>query len=401
MKYWHYFNRRRVYPAVFLILGLASGYILHGHFVSASAPTSANHTSIISTPLPTPLPHSVNSSESLFVQIADQVIPSVVNISTTKYLRTPRMTFRRGADDFWQRFFDFDSIPQDRDSIRQPMSLGSGFVIEANGSSGLILTNYHVIADADAVSVKFTESETEKETPAEIVGRDPDLDLALLRVKTERKLQPVPMGDSDALKVGEWIAALGNPFGHGHSVSHGIVSAKARTLPGGFGKYLQVDAPINPGNSGGPLVNLRGEVVGINNAIDARGPGIGFAIPINSVKQVFSQLKDNGSVERVFIGINIGMMSPRLAKQLQVREDLSSPVVTHVLPGLSADRAGLKPYDVIISVDNTNVSTPDQLVEAITKVPVGKKVSLKVLRSGQELTLAIPVMKRPDSRDRS
>ena len=263
--------------------------------------------------------------QNLFVNIADQTMPSVVNIFTTKTMHRRR---QRTPDDF----FDFwgGGQPPNQEGPRT-MALGTGFVIEAGEHEGLILTNYHVIEGADEVMVKFTEADDESESPAKVIGTDPELDIALLRVhpKGDRKLHAVKLGDSDRLRTGEWIAALGNPFGHGHSVSHGIVSAKARTLPGGFGKYLQVDAPINPGNSGGPLVDLNGEVVGINNAIDARGPGIGFAIPINAVKAALPELKANGRVQRGYIGIGIAP-SP---------ED-GRPMVAQVFANAPAARAG-------------------------------------------------------------
>lgn len=349
---------------------------------------------------------------NIYVQISKKLLPSVVNIFTTATLKTP---YREGGqDDMWRKFFE-DFLGQDpfgggngripmqpgpnqRRNAPKSMSLGSGFIIEANGNTGLILTNNHVIDGADEVKIKFTEEAGEKETEAEVIGSDPDLDVALIKVKTTRKLQAVNLGDSDKLEVGEWIAALGNPFGHGHSVSHGIVSAKERALPGGFGKYLQVDAPINPGNSGGPLVNLNGDVVGINNAIDARGPGIGFAIPINAVKNILPQLKTKGRVERGYIGVNIDELRPDLAKNLKVDENMNAPIVTHVVPGQPADKAGMQAYDIIIEVNGKRVYTGNDLVSNITAVPVGDKAKIKVIRSGKEITLNVAVAKRPDAR---
>ena len=194
---------------------------------------------------------------------------------------------------------------------------------------------------------------------------------------------------------------MGNPFGHGHSVTHGIVSAKERTLPGGFGKYLQVDAPINPGNSGGPLVNMQGQVVGINNAIDARGPGIGFAIPVNSVKELLPQLKSNGRVDRGYLGVNVMPLKAELARALKADAPAGTPVVANVAPGTPAAKAGFEPYDVIAKVNGQSLKSTEQLVEAILKVPVGQKVAAEIIRGGKTLKLDVKLERRPESPRRS
>ncbi|MBI2607010.1 MAG: trypsin-like peptidase domain-containing protein [Deltaproteobacteria bacterium] len=348
---------------------------------------------------------------NIFVQISRKMIPSVVNVFTTSKVRAPWRSGEGSQDDLWRKFFEeffgggqdqYGGIPVpppgQEGPVQRAMSLGSGFVIESTPTGGLILTNNHVVEGADEIKIKFTEALEEKESDAEVIGSDPDLDIALIQVKTKRKLQAVALGDSDKLEVGEWIAAVGNPFGHGHSISHGIVSAKERALPGGFGKYLQVDAPINPGNSGGPLVNVAGEVVGINNAIDARGPGIGFAIPINQVKAVLPQLKTKGKVERGYIGVNVDELRPDLAKSLKLDEGLRAPIVTHVVPGQPADKAKLQAYDVITEVAGKPVRTPGDLVSSITNIPVGEKAKIKVFRSGKEMELSVTVARRPDFR---
>ncbi len=324
--------------------------------------------------------------QNLFVNIAEQTMPSVVNIFTTKSVPLRR---QRTPDDFFDLWRGVQPRGQmaPRD-LPKSMALGTGFVIEAGEHEALILTNNHVIEGADEVMVKFTEADDESESPARIIGTDPELDIALLRVQPtgNRKLHAVKLGDSDHLKVGEWIAALGNPFGHGHSMSHGIVSAKARTLPGGFGRYLQVDAPINPGNSGGPLVDLKGEVVGINNAIDARGPGIGFAIPINDVKAALPELKSKGRVARGYIGVGI------------TSSEDGRPMVAQVFPNAPAARAGLKRQDVITKVNGTPLHSPTDLISAITHIAVGNMVKTEVSRAGRLLTFDVQVTKRPDLR---
>ena len=346
---------------------------------------------------------------NIFVQVAKKVIPSVVNIFTTSVVRSP-WGGGGGQDEMWRRFFeDFFGGEQfggegpgrqaPKGALPKSQSLGSGFIIETLNTGALILTNNHVIDGADEIKVKFTEELDEKESTAEVIGKDADLDIALLKVKTRRKLQALSLSDSEKLEVGEWIAAAGNPFGHGHSVTHGIVSAKERTLPGSFAKYLQVDAPINPGNSGGPLVNLAGEVVGINNAIDARGPGIGFAIPITLVKNVLPQLKEKGRVDRGYIGISVDDLRPDLAKSLKLDESIKAPIITNVMPGQPASKAGLQAYDVITEVNGKPVRTSLELIAQITAVAIGDKAKVKILRSGKEKIFEVDVVKRPDFKD--
>ena len=272
------------------------------------------------------------------------------------------------------------------------ISLGTGFIIDA---SGLILTNNHVIAGADEIKITFTEEADEEPTIGEVVGRDPEIDVALIKVKTKRELVPVALGDSDSVEVGEWVIAIGNPFGQGHSVTHGIISAKGRLAPDfPLANYLQTDAPINPGNSGGPLVNLKGEVVGINNAIEQRAQGIGFAIPISLVKKVLPQLRTKGIVERGYIGVLVNEMSPELASKFDLPKNTHAPFVVNVFPGEPADKAGLKNYDVILEFNHKPIHSSLDLVTAVTAVPVGSAAPLKVSRAGKELQLSIAVAQR-------
>jgi serine protease Do len=337
---------------------------------------------------------AVPPAEQLYVQIADRVMPSVANIYTTQQMR--RRSRSWGPMPFWPGDQDPWSFPGQGSSaqVERPQSLGTGFVFEKDGNDALLLTNHHVIDDADQVYVKFTENAGEKRLKAEVIGRDPELDVALLRVKDAGDVRAVALGDSEALRVGEWVAALGNPFGHGHSMTHGIVSAKARTLPGGWGRYLQTDAPINPGNSGGPLVNLRGEVVGINNAIDARGPGIGFAIPVNAVKDVLESLRKDGHVERGYIGVSLASLA-----QTPIRDSgkygPQHPVIAQVVPGEPAAKAGAQPFDIVTEINGQKVETVEDLMAAVTSVKVGAPIELKIDRSGKMAKLEMKAARRP------
>lgn len=358
--------------------------------------------------------HAALPESNIYVQLSKKAVPSVVNISTLTVVRQPPRGGNEG--DLFQKFFedyfryhggspggpqgdepDGGTGPQfPGGKAPKAMSLGTGFIID---SSGLILTNNHVVAGADEIKISFTEEADEKPTDGEVVGRDTELDVALIRVKTKREMKPLEFGDSDALEVGEYVAAVGNPFGQGHSVTHGIISAKDRAAPEfPLAKYLQTDAPINPGNSGGPLLNLKGEVIGINNAIDQRAQGIGFAIPINAVKSILPQLKSKGSVTRGYIGVLVNPLTPEVSRQIGAPRDLTAPFVTHVYPGDPADKAGVKPYDVILEFDGKRIKSFSDLIAAVTLVPVGKNADLKLIRSGKEQLVSITVSERPGAR---
>lgn len=360
---------------------------------------------------------AVDFNPNIFVDLAKKVVPSVVNIQTVS---KGHRSFRNGGggggsqDDLFRKFFeDFlrngtgRRATPDEDGEGAPapegMALGTGFIIDA---SGLILTNNHVVNGADEIKIIFTEDLDETPTEAKVVGRDPDLDLALIKVETKKKLTPVALGDSDALQVGEYVMAVGNPFGQGHSVTHGIISAKGRRSPDfALASYLQTDAPINPGNSGGPLLNLKGEVIGINNAIDARAQGIGFAIPINFAKSVLAQLKSTGTVSRGYIGIQVNDLNAEIAQRVNAPKDIRGCFVAHVYPGEPAEKAGLRPYDIITEFNAKKVTSANDLILAVTAISVGETVKVKALRSGKEklfeLKVALRPSSKPDPRSRS
>ncbi len=347
---------------------------------------------------------------NVYVNLSKKLLPSVVNISTVSTVKSPFVQgspddiLRKFFGDFFRQYNSGERDGEDDDSPQLPpqgrgqrfpkaMALGTGFIID---SSGLILTNNHVVANADEIKISFTESRDEKPSDAEVVGRDPEIDIALIKVKAKKDLIPVALGDSDNLEVGEYVMAVGNPFGQGHSVTHGIISAKGRIAPDfPLATYLQTDAPINPGNSGGPLVNLKGEVIGINNAIDQRAQGIGFAIPISLVKKVLPQLRTKGIVARGYIGVLVETLTPELAKKIGIPNEMDGPIVSHVYPGEPADKAGLKPYDVILEFNGKPVHSGNDLIAGVTGVNVGDAAPIKISRNGKEKLLTIKVGQRP------
>lgn len=326
-----------------------------------------------------------------FTDLAKKMKPSVINIRSTKLVKhpgrglwgpfAPKSPYRDFfGDEFFERFFG-ESPPKEFPQN----SLGSGFIID---EKGYILTNNHVIEKADKIKVRLSD---EQEFDAEVVGRDPKTDIALIKIEPTKPLQPVTMGDSDKLQVGEWLIAIGNPFGLEHTVTAGIVSAKGRVIGSGpYDDFIQTDASINPGNSGGPLINMRGEVVGINTAIIAGGHGIGFAIPINMAKQVLPQLKEKGEVTRGWLGVMIQQVTPELAKQFGLDKS-EGALVARVIEDSPAERAGIKREDIIIEFDHKKIHKMSELPRIVANTPVGKQVEVKIIRQGREKNLKIEV----------
>jgi serine protease Do len=332
-----------------------------------------------------------------FSNLAEEAGPAVVNIRTVKTIKGGGRVFRHfkkgpfGEDDpmrdFFDRFFDED---QKRDFKQR--SLGSGFIIDKNG---FIVTNNHVIDNADKIVVILND---EKEFDATIVGRDKNTDLALIQIKAENDLPVLNFGDSDTLKVGQWVVAIGNPFGLEQTVTAGIVSAKGRVIGSGpYDDFIQTDASINPGNSGGPLIDMDGKVIGINTAIVAGGQGIGFAIPVNLAKNIIAQLKTSGEVTRGWLGVGIQDISEEVAEYYGIKEK-KGVLVTEVFPGDPADSAGINPKDIILSINGENVDSARQLTGLIADTSVGDTIKIKVLRDGKTRTFKIKVAKREDAR---
>ncbi len=267
---------------------------------------------------------------------------------------------------------------------------GSGFVIDRQGH---IITNNHVIQNANKIRVGFENGSVQE---AELVGVDPQTDIALLKVKASKDLQPVKLGSSSNLKVGEWVVAIGNPFGLDHSVTAGIISAMGREIGAGpYDNFLQTDASINPGNSGGPLFNMKGEVVGVNTAIIRDGQGIGFSVPIDMVNVIIPQLKQQGYVVRGFIGAGIQPLSPIMAKSFGLKEN-HGVLISSVEPSGPSQLAGMRPGDIVLNYGKTRVRTPKQLLLAVAQSKPGTSASLRVLRDGKPLSLSLRIAERPD-----
>ncbi len=330
-----------------------------------------------------------------FVTLSKQVRPLVVHISSTPSTQSSsgpgRFREEDPFSDFWRRFFG-ERFPRSP-SPSPRLSVGSGFVVDP---AGYILTNDHVVEDGHDLTVKLADG---SEHAARVVGRDPRTDIALIKVDVERELPVAVLGDSAALEVGEWVLAIGNPFGLELTVTSGIVSAKGRRIGAGpYDNFIQTDASINPGNSGGPLINLRGEVVGVNTAIFSRGGGnigIGFAIPINLVKGLLSELKDEGKVTRGWLGVVIQDVDAEMAEALGMA-DPGGALVANVAKGSPAESAGVEVGDVIVTFDDTPVTRSSELSLVVARTPVGSLVDIAVVRNGRRVTLKVEIGRLSD-----
>ncbi len=334
-----------------------------------------------------------------------QLKPAVVNIATTTVGKNhPRVPgYPRGGpqggqeggpggqmEEFFQRFY---GQPREMPEFRSN-SLGSGFIINKDG---YILTNNHVVGDATEIKVKLSDG---REFMAKVVGKDPPTDVALIRLeKAPHDLPTVALGDSDALEQGDFVLALGNPFGLSGSASFGMVSAKARSLQNGpFDDFIQTDAAINPGNSGGPLFNMKGEVVGINTAIVSPqiGQGIGFAVPISLAKQLLPQLEKGSKIARGYLGVTVGDLTPELARGFGLGENVKGAVVQDVVASAPAAKAGVKAGDVVTAVNGKPVEDRGQLTKTVASITPGGKATLSILRKGKKQEITVTVGTRPD-----
>jgi serine protease Do len=373
--------KKRLFFGVMIILiaGFIWGYALQSDIAAQKAPDSDSPVVMV---------------PASFSELAKQAQPGVVNIRTVKTVKGGGRVFRHyygNPFDPRDPFFNREPFSDERAPDFKQRSLGSGFILDRDG---YIVTNNHVIEGADEIKVSLAN---DKEFDGEIVGRDPNTDLALIKIKGAADLVPLKLGDSDKLPVGSWVVAMGSPFGLEQTVTAGIVSAKGRVIGSGpYDDFIQTDASINPGNSGGPLLNMNGEVVGINTAIVAQGQGIGFAIPINLARGIIDQLKTHGSVTRGWLGVGIQDLTPELAEYYGLK-DKRGVLVAQVFEGDPADKAGIKAKDLIIEVDGKPVSSSRELTAMIAAIPVGQKTPIKILRDGQEKTVNVEIAKRPES----
>ena len=334
-----------------------------------------------------------------FGDLVESVAPAVVNISTTRQVdgvegpEFPLPQFPPGSpfEEFFRDFFDREQR-QERAPQRESFSLGSGFIIDAEG---YVVTNNHVIAEADEITVITAD---ENEYPATLVGRDPKTDLALLKIEREAPFPAVQWADSDAIRVGDWMIAIGNPFGLGSTVTAGIVSARGRDIRAGpYDDFIQVDAAINRGNSGGPSFTLDGRVFGVNTAIfspSGGNVGIGFAIPANLAEPVIEALKENGRVARGWLGVRIQSVTPEIAESLGL-PDAEGALVASVTPGGPAARSDIRPGDVIIAFDGQKIERMRGLPRIVAETEIGKEVTVDIWRRGEPVEVEVTLGELP------
>ncbi|MGI9534096.1 MAG: DegQ family serine endoprotease [Thermodesulfobacteriota bacterium] len=337
--------------------------------------------------------YSQTNDPKYLSKLVKNLSPSVVNISTTSISKQRPFAFgnpRGNPDDPFQEFFDkfFGEDFQEREFKRK--GLGSGFIIS---SDGYIITNNHVVRKADEIDIILVDEEKYR---AEIIGTDPKTDLALLKINPDKPLIPVKIGNSSDLEIGDWVVAIGNPFGLGNTVTAGIVSAKGRSLGlGAYDDFIQTDAAINPGNSGGPLFNFKGEVVGVNTAIIAGGQGIGFSIPMNMANRIVNQLKTSGKVVRGWLGVHIQEISPEIQQSLNLPDD-SGALISDVAPGSPAEKAGIKRGDVVLEVNNSKIEDVDDLPKIVANFSPGTRTGIKIIRNGNIQNLNVKFEEFPD-----
>ncbi len=329
----------------------------------------------------------VSVTNKTVAKLVEKLKPAVVNISVTQMVKTESphgFGAPFGGDEqfreFWKKFFG----NQEPKEFKRK-GLGSGFIIN---KEGYIVTNNHVVQKAKDITVILFNKE---QYPAKVIGTDPKIDVALIKIEAKKDLPAAPLGDSDALMDGESVIAIGNPFGLSETVTAGLVSAKGRAIGAGpYDDFIQTDASINPGNSGGPLLNYYGEVVGINTAIVAAGQGIGFAVPINLAKDVLLQLKEKGKVTRGWLGVSIQEITPELARSFGLKEEKGA-LVSDVVPGAPAEKAGVKRGDIISEFNGKPVKDYHDLPRMVASMTPGEKVSLRVIRGDKAETMSVTV----------
>jgi serine protease Do/serine protease DegQ len=388
-------NRRLVLItviAVRMIAAAGGGYLVRGRLGRGGAATPSSPQAATGIAL-------AENLQMGFVDVAQHVRPAVVHLGTiqrAKQRRGPNLP--QGNDDpffrdFFNQFFGSEG-PDSRSEFRRP-GLGSGVIIDKRG---LVLTNFHVVKGADEILIRLSDK---REYRGQILGTDPKTDLALVKFQPDHELTVASLGNSDALQVGEWAIAIGNPFGLDQTVTVGVISATGRSDVGiaTYENFIQTDASINPGNPGGPLVNLKGQVIGVNTAIVAAGQGIGFAIPINMVKRVVDQLVDKGKVVRGWLGVALQPLSPDLAQSLGL-DGTTGAVVGSTIAGSPAAQAGLEPGDVIVAFDKTPVEDYRHVQRLVAETRAGKNVTLQIVRKKQKMDVTVMIAETPEDSGR-
>lgn len=336
-------------------------------------------------------PEQIVNIQEAFEKVAEIALPSVVNIYTNQRIKVKPFYPMPFDDsplfrDFFEDFFN-DIIPKEKEY--KSTSLGSGFIVS---SDGYIVTNDHVIRNADEINVKLHDKRTFK---AKIVGRDPKTDIAVIKINAN-DLKPLKLSDSSKIKIGQWAIAVGNPFGLNGTLTVGVISATGRSNLGieTYEDFIQTDASINPGNSGGPLLNIYGEVIGINTAIVASGQGIGFAIPVSMAKNIIEQIIKKGTIERSWLGVGIQKLTPELAQSMGLKKT-EGILVNRVYENSAAEKAGIKEGDVIIECNGTKLEDPADLQKIVINTPVGGTLTLKIIRDNKVITVTVKTDKMP------
>jgi serine protease Do len=408
-RFWGNVGERKLLSLTLVLFTLAIGIII-GTTISTKVDAARDGRAVAPDAKPLTIPDPL-PLENEFTKIAKQVRPSVVNIQVealprqqTSQRRSPQE--RNRADDFFRRFFGLPDGPPGEgpfgdDRGRRRPGEGSGVIVDPNG---YIITNYHVVEDADRIRVRlFDESKNgEKLYEAKLIGSDPETDLAVVKIDAKKTLVPAKIGNADAVNVGDWAIAVGSPFGFRESVTVGIVSAKGREVqegkPNSFKKFIQTDAAINPGNSGGPLLNIRGEVIGINTAIVSRSggyEGLGFALASNIAVNVYNQIIQGGKVTRGSIGIKFPPdQEASLLRAYGAQE--GGVLVSEVVKGGPAEKAGMKAEDVIVEIGGKPVQTGDELIYIVAATPIDSTIPVVVLRDGQRQTLQVRIADRAE-----
>ncbi len=373
-----FFKKRSFgYPAIAVV---AAVFLCAGILIASSAETTTHLRPM------TPVAVASGTPPS-FVSLAEALEPAVVNIKVTKIEKTemPGMPdFEGPFGEMFKRFFG--EMPKMPDKFKS-QGAGSGVIVDPDGT---VLTNNHVVDGASEIVVTLANK---KEYKAKVLGRDPKTDLAVIRMEGKGAFKSAALGNSETTRVGEWVLAIGNPFGLSNTVTAGIVSAKGRIIGAGpYDDFIQTDAPINPGNSGGPLINMAGEVIGINTAIVPNGQGIGFAIPINTAKALLPELVSKGKVTRGYLGVNIQDVTNDLASSLNLKQT-QGVLVSEVMEDSPAQKAGVKRGDVILSFTGKEIKNSHELASLVAATPVGREEPLKISRDGKEMTLQVKVAK--------